>query len=119
VNCDATTMLSVQTGDRPTKLSQMFKISASVEAMGSGTVDELTWSHTMRSSASPAAAADTLKRCGKTQFNSSADMNGRDHPLSGYRYEVGIRAPRARPTGKAAGITDNPPYSIPPYSVSP
>ena len=54
VKCDATTMLSVQTGDRPTKLSQMFKISPSVEAMGSGKVDELTWTHTVRSSAPPA-----------------------------------------------------------------
>jgi hypothetical protein len=65
VRCDATTMQSVQTGDRPTKLSQMFKSARRSKLWALGTMDELTWSHTMRSSAPPAATADALKRCGK------------------------------------------------------
>jgi len=33
-----------------------------------------------------------------------ADMHRRDHPVSGYRYDVGIRVQLARPTGEAVGI---------------
>lgn len=67
-------------GDRPTKLSQIFKISMRGSKLWAlGTVDELTWPHTMRSSAPRVATADALKR---SDFSPclSADPAPRDGP---------------------------------------
>jgi hypothetical protein len=123
VKCGAPTRLSGRVSDRPTKLSQIFEMGASLEARGS--CHERMSGHrpgTMPSSTLRALAAECDRRPKSValEHNSTADNARPRHLGIAFLrdYFCGGDCVLYAALGKAATFTGNPPYSIPPYSPS-